>query len=110
MADNKQATPPGNQPGAGDTVRGRAANETAGAMRNATGAATAAADEGSRLAARTANEAGQRGGQALRQAGEAAERGGEAMGEERIAAGIEVIVASDDFAVGIEEAEDEFGF
>ena len=50
-------------------------------MRNATGAATAAADEGSRLAARTANEAGQRGGQALRQAGEAAERGGEAMGE-----------------------------
>jgi CBS domain-containing protein len=81
MADNKQATPPGNQPGAGDTVRGRAANETAGAMRNATGAATAAADEGSRLAARTANEAGQRGGQALRQAGEAAERGGEAMGE-----------------------------
>ena len=81
MADIKQPGTPGNQPGAGEGMRGRVVNETIGAVQGA-GQATA----------RTASEAGQRSGEAvrqggeatagmMRQAGEAAGRGGEAMGE-----------------------------
>lgn len=84
MADTKQAATPGNQPGAGETVRGRAANEVAGAMQSET--------ETAQEASRTASEAGQRGGETMRaggaaaagtmrRAGAAAERGGEALGE-----------------------------
>jgi CBS domain-containing protein len=88
MADTKQPAAPGNQPGAGDTVRGRAANEAGGAMRSG---ADAAQDTG-RAAAKAAERAGQRGVDAMREgaeatadtmrhAGAAAERGGAAVAE-----------------------------
>lgn len=71
MADFEQS---GTQPGAGDTVRGRAANEVGGAMRNQTGAAQA-------MGQSATEQAGRRGAEAAREGGEAAGRGGEAMGE-----------------------------
>jgi CBS domain-containing protein len=89
MAETKQATSAGNQPGAGDTARGQAAKEVPGAMRSELGAAQ---QDAVQTAAKTAGQAGERGAEALREggeaaadvsrrAGEAAERGGAALGE-----------------------------
>ena len=89
MANVKQSGAPGTQAGAGDTVRGRGANEVPDAMRSE---AASAAQDAVQTAANTAKQTGQRGGEAVREsgeaaagamrrAGEAAERGGEAVGE-----------------------------
>lgn len=89
MADVKQSGAPGTQQGAGNTVRGRAANGVPGAVRSE---AAGAAQNAVQTAADTAKQTGQRSGEAVRQGGEAAAgmvrqasdaagRGGEAFGE-----------------------------
>ena len=88
MADTKRSGTPGSQPGAGNTARGRAANQVAGAMRSGAGAA----QNTGRAAAKATEQAGERGAEAVREgadaavdatrrAGEAAGQGGEAMAE-----------------------------
>jgi CBS domain-containing protein len=89
MADTKQGSSGGNQPGVGDTVRGRAAKEVPGSMQSESGtaqqdvaqAAATTAGRAVQRGAETLREGGEAAAEAMRRAGEAAERGGEAFGE-----------------------------
>lgn len=81
MADTKQTDVPGTQPGAGDTVRGPAANEVPGTMRSAAGTEAKGTEGAARRAGGAAGRGGEESATAARQAGEGAERGGEAARE-----------------------------